>query len=66
MTIESPELDIRNKIRSNSKITFAEFMETALYHPKGYYNSSNNILLSGSQGIGKTIEANVENTRLSI
>ena len=47
MTIESPELDIRNKIRSNSKITFAEFMETALYHPKGYYNSSNNISSEG-------------------
>ncbi len=47
MIIESPELDILNKIRIYSKITFADFMETALYHPKGYYNSSNNISSQG-------------------
>jgi len=45
--IESPELEIRNKISINSKITFADFMEIALYHPEGYYNNSNNISSNG-------------------
>ncbi|MPZ24849.1 MAG: SAM-dependent methyltransferase, partial [Dehalococcoidia bacterium] len=32
---------IEDRIRRAGKITFAEFMETALYHPElGYYNAA--------------------------
>ncbi|MBN18736.1 MAG: hypothetical protein CL758_04575 [Chloroflexi bacterium] len=43
----SPDSEIRNKISLNSKITFFEFMEIALYHPNGYYNNPNNISSEG-------------------
>ena len=34
------EYEIRRRITENGKITFAEFMEVALYHPvDGYYTS---------------------------
>ncbi|MCY4530280.1 MAG: SAM-dependent methyltransferase [Chloroflexi bacterium] len=32
-----PEAEIRRRISSNGPITFAEFMEVALYHPNGGY-----------------------------
>lgn len=35
----TPEAEIRGRIESNGPITFAEFMEVALYHPKGGYYS---------------------------
>ncbi|MDA1189979.1 MAG: SAM-dependent methyltransferase, partial [Chloroflexi bacterium] len=42
------EQQIRRRIREHGKITFAEFMETALYHPKGgYYNRGRNIGAAG-------------------
>ncbi len=33
----NPEAEIRRRISSNGPITFAEFMEVALYHPNGGY-----------------------------
>ncbi len=33
----TPEAEIRRRIESNGPITFAEFMEVALYHPYGGY-----------------------------
>ena len=33
----TPEAEIRRRIASNGPITFAEFMEVALYHPNGGY-----------------------------
>ena len=33
----TPEAEIRGRIASNGPITFAEFMEVALYHPNGGY-----------------------------
>ena len=34
----TPDAEIRGRIESNGPITFAEFMEVALYHPNvGYY-----------------------------
>ena len=33
----TPEAEIRRRIESNGPITFAEFMEVALYHPHGGY-----------------------------
>ena len=33
----TPEAEIRGRIESNGPITFAEFMEVALYHPNGGY-----------------------------
>ena len=33
----APEAEIRGRIESNGPITFAEFMEVALYHPYGGY-----------------------------
>ena len=33
----TPEAEIRKRIESNGPITFAEFMEVALYHPHGGY-----------------------------
>ena len=33
----TPEAEIRKRIASNGPITFAEFMEVALYHPNGGY-----------------------------
>lgn len=35
----SPECEIRNRIVKKGQITFAEFMELALYHPEGGYYS---------------------------
>ena len=35
----TPDAEIRRRIASNGSITFAEFMELALYHPKGGYYS---------------------------
>ena len=37
---ESPEPTIRSRIAEQGKITFAEFMELALYHPEGGYYTS--------------------------
>ena len=36
----SPEATIRDRLASRGQITFAEFMELALYHPQGGYYSS--------------------------
>ena len=33
------EREIRRRITTSGAITFAEFMEVALYHPDGYYSS---------------------------
>jgi SAM-dependent MidA family methyltransferase len=33
----APELEIRHLIRKRGKITFADFMRVALYHPDGGY-----------------------------
>ncbi len=33
----TPDVEIRRRIASNGPITFAEFMEVALYHPNGGY-----------------------------
>ena len=38
--ITAAEQAIRERIRSQDRITFAEFMETALYHPVGGYYTS--------------------------
>ncbi len=35
--ISGSEREIRNRISRSDQITFAEFMELALYHPEGYY-----------------------------
>ena len=35
----TPEGEIRARIAAKGKITFAEFVEVALYHPSGYYAS---------------------------
>lgn len=35
----TPDAEIRRRIASNGPITFAEFMEMALYHPEGGYYS---------------------------
>ena len=37
MQPDSPEPKIRDRIRKQGKITFADFMELALYHPDGGY-----------------------------
>ena len=40
----SPEQEIRRRIREQGPITFAEFMEVALYHPDGgYYTGSGRV-----------------------
>ncbi|MDY6820086.1 MAG: SAM-dependent methyltransferase [Deferribacterota bacterium] len=40
---------IKNKIKKTGKITFRDFMETALYHPKlGYYQKENPFGITGS------------------
>ena len=44
----SPEAHIRERIARLGKITFAEFMEIALYHPRGgYYTSASGIGAAG-------------------
>jgi SAM-dependent MidA family methyltransferase len=37
MPQNSPDEEIRSRIRQHGKITFAEFMELALFHPQGGY-----------------------------
>ena len=37
------ETEIRNRISRRGSITFAEFMELALYHPEGYYSGNSPI-----------------------
>lgn len=37
VSTSSPESEIRSRIARRGRISFAEFMETALYHPKGGY-----------------------------
>ncbi len=37
------EVEIRRRISRNGAVTFAEFMELALYHPEGYYAESSRI-----------------------
>ena len=37
------ETEIRNRISLRGSITFAEFMELALYHPEGYYSEDSRI-----------------------
>ena len=37
---DSPESEIRRRVAESGKITFAEFMRIALYHPTGGYYSS--------------------------
>ena len=44
----SPESIIRDRVASRGKITFAEFMELALYHPQGGYYTSPSAF--GAQG----------------
>ena len=44
----SAESEIRRRIRSRGPLTFAEFMEVALYHPEGgYYTSGERVGASG-------------------
>ncbi len=44
----TPETEIRRRIAARGPITFAEFMELALYHPNGgYYTSADRIGASG-------------------
>ena len=38
--VSGAEIEIRNRISQRGAITFAEFMELALYHPSGYYSES--------------------------
>ena len=37
------EREIRSRIAQHAAITFAEFMELALYHPEGYYSEDTRI-----------------------
>lgn len=39
----TPEAEIRGRIASNGPITFAEFMDIALYHPNGGYYTRNRL-----------------------
>lgn len=41
------ELEIRSRISARGRITFAEFMEVALYHPGGYYSTPGRITPHG-------------------
>ena len=41
--MNAAEIEIRNRISQRGQITFAEFMELALYHPRGYYSGSSRI-----------------------
>ena len=34
------EREIRARIAERGRVTFAEFMEAALYHPRGYYTGA--------------------------
>ncbi len=44
----TPEAEIRRRISAQGPITFAEFMEVALYHPEGgYYTSSERVGAAG-------------------
>ena len=42
-SVNGAERDIRTRISRSGAITFADFMETALYHPEGYYSGSSRI-----------------------
>ena len=42
-SVNGAERDIRTRISRSGAITFAEFMEVALYHPEGYYSGSSRI-----------------------
>lgn len=37
--MNAAEIEIRHRISQRGAITFAEFMELALYHPEGYYSA---------------------------
>lgn len=41
--VNAAEIEIRNRISQRRAITFAEFMELALYHPEGYYSEDSRI-----------------------
>lgn len=41
--MSGPEIEIRNHISRRGSITFAEFMELALYHSEGYYSEDSRI-----------------------
>ncbi|MBI2867736.1 MAG: SAM-dependent methyltransferase [Chloroflexi bacterium] len=46
--IEEPQTEVKRILRRQGRITFAEFMDIALYHPQwGYYNTRSPV---GSQG----------------
>ena len=45
--IATPEAEIRRRIAERGPITFAEFMELALYHPAGGYYTSGDPVGSG-------------------
>jgi SAM-dependent MidA family methyltransferase len=46
--LNSAEIEIRRKIASEGRLTFAEFMETALYHPAGGYYTTQKAI--GAEG----------------
>ncbi|MCY4652918.1 MAG: SAM-dependent methyltransferase [Dehalococcoidia bacterium] len=41
--MNAAEIEIRQRISQQGAITFAEFMELALYHPEGYYSADSRI-----------------------
>ncbi len=41
--MNAAEIEIRQRISQRGAITFAEFMELALYHPEGYYSADSRI-----------------------